>query len=325
MNKNENKKKQLVVIVLSVLAVCLVAGLFWRTSTAKGKQDVPAVLDGEEDLGSGKRADAGDGKDDTLVPTIPGNITDQPEDEEKGEGTGELPTPTEGVTKPEEENGGSGESSPAPIQTVGDGTAQPEEDDKGKEDVDANPESGDAGDGTVGAEKQGEMQNPEVTDTVLKPSPEVVPTKTLESPNVSGQQKKTDNQPESGSAVNTKTDEGKDEDINCWVNSPDEATPPPNPPADDKNTASVENPDGNGNCRPEHTKPGQGETKKEESPSKGESTKNNEPSKKDDSSKGEPPSEGAIYVPGFGWIEYEGENSYDIAPNAGTGDIIGDM
>lgn len=317
MNKNENKKKQFVVIVLSVLAVCLVAGLFWKTSTAKGKQDVPAVQDGEEDSGSGKRADAGGGKDATPVPTVPGDMTGQPEDEEKGEGTGELPTPTESVTKPEEENGGSGESSPAPIQTVEDGTAQPEEDDKGKEDVDANP---DAGDGTVGAEKPGKMQNPEVADTVLKPSPEVVPTKAPETPNVPGQQEKTDNKPESGSAANTKTDEGKDEDLNCRVNSPDEATPPPNPPVDDKNTAPVENPDGDGNCRPE-----QWEVEKEESSSKGESTKNNEPSKKDDSSKGEPPSEGAIYVPGFGWIEYEGENSYDIAPNAGTGDIIGDM
>lgn len=36
-------------------------------------------------------------------------------------------------------------------------------------------------------------------------------------------------------------------------------------------------------------------------------------------------SSGAVYVPGFGWIEYEGENSNGTAPNAGTGDPIGDM
>lgn len=325
MNKNENKKKQLVVIVLSVLAVCLVAGLFWKTSTAKGKQDVPAAQHGEEDSGSGKRADAGGGKDATPVPTVPGDMTGQPEDEEKGEGTGELPTLTESGTRPEEENGGSGESSPAPTQMVEDGTVRPEEDGKGKEDADVVPESGDVGDVTAGAKEPEGTQNPETADTLPEPSPEVVPTKMPETPNVSGQQEKTDNQPESDSAANTKTDEGKDGDINCRVNSPDEATPPPNPPAGDKNTAPVENPDGDGNCRPEHTNPEQGETKKEESPSKGESTKNNEPSKKDDSSRGEPPSEGAIYVPGFGWVEYEGENSHGVAPNAGTGDIIGDM
>lgn len=41
---------------------------------------------------------------------------------------------------------------------------------------------------------------------------------------------------------------------------------------------------------------------------------------------GEKRADGAIYVPGFGWIENSGEeNETIIAPNAGTGKPIGDM
>lgn len=41
---------------------------------------------------------------------------------------------------------------------------------------------------------------------------------------------------------------------------------------------------------------------------------------------GETNSSGAIYVPGFGWVEDSGEeNSQGTAPNAGTGDVVGDM
>ena len=40
---------------------------------------------------------------------------------------------------------------------------------------------------------------------------------------------------------------------------------------------------------------------------------------------GEKRSDGAVYVPGFGWVEYEGENSQGTAPNAGTGEPVGDM
>ena len=41
---------------------------------------------------------------------------------------------------------------------------------------------------------------------------------------------------------------------------------------------------------------------------------------------GEKRSDGAIYVPGFGWVENSGEqNRTESAPNAGTGDLIGDM
>lgn len=34
---------------------------------------------------------------------------------------------------------------------------------------------------------------------------------------------------------------------------------------------------------------------------------------------------GEIWVPGFGWVPYGGENSQGTAPNAGTGDPVGDM
>lgn len=40
---------------------------------------------------------------------------------------------------------------------------------------------------------------------------------------------------------------------------------------------------------------------------------------------GDTRSDGAIYVPGFGWVENSGENTQTIAPNAGTGEIVGEM
>jgi len=41
---------------------------------------------------------------------------------------------------------------------------------------------------------------------------------------------------------------------------------------------------------------------------------------------GEKRSDGAVYVPGFGWVEDSGEeNKTNEAPNAGTGDPVGDM
>ena len=40
---------------------------------------------------------------------------------------------------------------------------------------------------------------------------------------------------------------------------------------------------------------------------------------------GETRSDGAVYVPGFGWVPYEGENSTETAPNAGTGKPVGEM
>ena len=54
--KNDNKKKQAVVIVLSNLAVCLVAGLFLRTGRVIGTQDMP-VQGGEGNLDVRKQGD----------------------------------------------------------------------------------------------------------------------------------------------------------------------------------------------------------------------------------------------------------------------------
>ncbi len=52
-----------------------------------------------------------------------------------------------------------------------------------------------------------------------------------------------------------------------------------------------------------------------------------EPNKPSESapSSGDTNSSGDIYVPGFGYIPYEGSNSNIDAPNAGTGEIIGSM
>ena len=152
-----------------------------------------------------------------------------------------------------------------------------------------------------------------------------------EKPTATKPPEKSESQPEEQEGTGEeKPETTPKEDSEVGQKSPSGATPPPNPPVDGKDTAPVENPDKDGNCRPEHKNPEKGETKKEESaaeskPSKKEEKPSKGESSKKDDSKGEPPSEGAIYVPGFGWVEYEGPNSHGTAPNAGTGDIIGDM
>ena len=85
----------------------------------------------------------------------------------------------------------------------------------------------------------------------------------------------------------------------------EEATPPAEPPKDEAaSSAPVENPDAGVQCQPEHTpQPEQGQPQG-----------------------GETRSDGAVYVPGFGWVEDSGEeNQTIIAPNAGTGKPVGDM
>ena len=67
--------------------------------------------------------------------------------------------------------------------------------------------------------------------------------------------------------------------------SPKDAVPPASPPAETDGTAAVENPDGDGSCQPEHTKP------QENQPQGGETNP-----------------AGAVYVPGFGYIESSGPN-----------------
>ena len=67
--------------------------------------------------------------------------------------------------------------------------------------------------------------------------------------------------------------------------SPKDAVPPAAPPAETDGSAAVENPDGDGSCQPEHTKP------QENQPQGGDTNP-----------------AGAVYVPGFGYIESSGPN-----------------
>lgn len=84
--------------------------------------------------------------------------------------------------------------------------------------------------------------------------------------------------------------------------SPSEATPPTKAPTE-ADKAPVENPDTSGTCQPENTP--QPDTNQPQSGDK---------------------QDGKIYVPGFGWIEDEGGGSnVHEAPNAGTGEAVGDM
>lgn len=66
---------------------------------------------------------------------------------------------------------------------------------------------------------------------------------------------------------------------------PKDAVPPTAPLAETESTAAVENPDGDGNCQPEYTQP------QEEQPQGGDTNP-----------------AGAVYVPGFGYIESSGPN-----------------
>lgn len=50
-----------------------------------------------------------------------------------------------------------------------------------------------------------------------------------------------------------------------------------------------------------------------------------EPSKTDSPQNGDRLPDGSIYTDEFGWIPYSGPNITLVAPNAGTGDIIGSM
>lgn len=147
---------------------------------------------------------------------------------------------------------------------------------------------------------------PEQTVTVPEIKPEstqepsaTVPETTLEPETTS--QPETESSSPAGTVtgdVQAKPSEGKPK-------SPAEATPPAEPPKDTaESSVPVENPDAGGQCQPEHTP---------------------EP-KPDQPQGGETRSDGAVYVPGFGWIEDSGEeNQTIIAPNAGTGEPVGEM
>lgn len=315
--KNDNKKKQVVIIVLSFLAVCLVAGLFLRTNTAKGTQDMP-VQGGERNPDTGKQGDGESRLSSTPMPS--GEIVDGLGND--GKDAGNSPTPTqqgEISSQPSDDKKGA-ENLPTP-------TTQGKENNQPGSDAGDTPE---AGDKISDSGEKDEMTEPKASAT---PKPEKVTTipQVIEKPTATPLPEKNKDQSEDrGDTGKEKPEETKNEDSGNKLNSPSEATPPPTPPADDKDTVPMENPDKDGNCRPEHKNPEKEETKKGESseeskpPKKEEKPSKEEPSKKDDS-KGEPPSKDAIYVPGIGWVEYEGPNSHGTAPNAGTGDIIGDM
>ena len=314
--KNDNKKKQAGVIVLSILAVCLVAGLFLRTGTVKGTQDMP-VQGGEGNLDVRKQGDGESEPSSTLVPS--GNDADRSKNGGEDAENPHTPTPSGGInTKPSDDK--MGKNLPSP-------TEPGQENSTTKQGTGNRPESGEE---APGNEEKDETAKLEVSAT---PEPGEVTTilQATEKPTATKPPEKNDSQPEEQEGTGEeKLETTPKGDSGVSQKSPSGATPPSNPPADGKDIAPVENPDKDGNCRPEYKNPEKGETKKEESsaeskpskkeekPSKGETSKKDDP-------KGEPPSEGAIYVPGFGWVEYEGPNSYEIAPNAGTGDIIGDM
>ena len=78
---------------------------------------------------------------------------------------------------------------------------------------------------------------------------------------------------------------------------PEEAVPPSEPPADAESSAAVENPDESGNCQPEHTPP------QENQPQGGDTNP-----------------EGAVYVPGFGYIENSGPNEQEKSYTDGDWD-----
>ena len=85
--------------------------------------------------------------------------------------------------------------------------------------------------------------------------------------------------------------------------SPKAAVPPSEPPAEVGSTAAVENPDRDGNCQPEHVQP------QEEQPQGGDTNP-----------------AGAVYVPGFGYIESSGPNEQGTSYTDGDWDRqIGSM
>lgn len=111
-------------------------------------------------------------------------------------------------------------------------------------------------------------------------------------------------EPESSAQAGTVTGEVQQKPSEGKPKTQEEATPPAEPPKDEAASSTpVENPDAGGQCQPEHTpQPEQGQ------PQGGEKQ------------------DGKIYVPGFGWIEDEGGGSnVHEAPNAGTGEPVGEM
>ncbi len=157
---------------------------------------------------------------------------------------------------------------------------------------------------------------PAMQDVVQEPEDEVtVPEIDQEEPGMEETEAdSTEEQPEKSEteSVTEETEENEEpagetdvqkEDSGDRAKSPSEAVPPSDPPVNPEEPVAVQNPDENGICQPDPApQPEAG------APANGE--------KRD----------GKIYIDGFGWIEDQGGGSivYE-APNAGTGEIIGDM
>ena len=134
----------------------------------------------------------------------------------------------------------------------------------------------------------------EVTVTV----PELKPEGTVSTDNTPGSSGGT----ESTEGTPSVTGEVQEKPSADKPKSPSEVTPPTEAPAE-TDKAPVVNPDTSGSCQPEHT-----------------------PQPDTNQPQGGDKQDGKIYVPGFGWIEDQGGGSnVHEAPNAGTGESVGDM
>lgn len=146
---------------------------------------------------------------------------------------------------------------------------------------------------------------PEQTVTVPEIKPESTQEPSATVPETTPEPETT-SQPEteSSSPVGTVTGDVQAKPSEGKPKSPAEATPPAEPPKDTaESSIPVENPDAGGQCQPEHT-----------------------PEPEPDQPQGGEKQNGKIYVPGFGWIEDEGGGSnVHEAPNAGTGEPVGEM
>ena len=147
-------------------------------------------------------------------------------------------------------------------------------------------------------------QKPTVTVPEIKADGAVEPSAPATPPTTSTPVQTTPG-PQGNSAAGTVTGDVQQKPSEGKPKTPDEATPPSAPPKDEAaSSAPVQNPDASGQCQPENTP-------------------QPEP---DQPQGGETRSDGAVYVPGFGWVEDSGEeNETVIAPNAGTGESVGEM
>ena len=147
------------------------------------------------------------------------------------------------------------------------------------------------------------VNEPAVTVPEIKPEstsePSTTAPETTPAPGITSEPEQ-----ESGSQTGTVTGDVQQKPSEGKPKTPAEATPPADPPKDEAvSSVPEENPDAGGQCQPEHT------PQQEQGQPQG----------------GETRSDGSVYVPGFGWVPYEGENSTGTAPNAGTGEPVGDM